>query len=537
MHYFIIIVVVIGIVIYQIRVFKDTKKRILIFSNLFPKTASYAFRNDVLIAEIQNASVTELFRMLNERGIDEKKVCNQFEGEDGVIEYVLDEKKAKRALLKHIPATNEIYSSHKNPIFKEILQSINNYLSNNKGSVSDFHLMKDIVDRNCDAADDEISTQIPVPLYLGLTGTMIGILVGVGYLWLSGDLDALLNASASSSGATGVKALLGGVALAMISSINGILLTTLGSIRAKNAKSETEHRKHIFLSWMQANLLPTLNNDTAQTLERMSKNLVAFNATFSENTSKLDSTLSQVNRATVLQKQLLDSVSKIADKDVTTQNVKIYNSLKNCSEEIVKLSEYLNNTTEYLNNVRALNEKLDKNELRFQTLEKMLEYFEKETEQIEQRKLAVSKVVGEIDSKLEDNLRLLGEHASGNVEKFNVALGKQQEALQTKLDETHVLLEELRNISTIKSSISKFENAVKDQNRKIDNLTMAIKQLAESKQTSSANAMPQFVGKKSSPTWKKILLWSLGILIGISSVVLIVANWSSISDFINLFKF
>ena len=64
---------------------------------------------------------------------------------------------------------------------------MNNYLDNNKSAVSDFHLMKDIVDRNCDAKEEEIQTQIPVPLYLGLIGTMSGILIGVGFLVLVVD--------------------------------------------------------------------------------------------------------------------------------------------------------------------------------------------------------------------------------------------------------------------------------------------------------------------------------------------------------------
>ncbi len=55
-----------------------------------------------------------------------------------------------------------------NPIFNVILTSINRYLANNKGQVSDYYLMKDIVDRNVDAKEDEINTLIPIPLYLGL---------------------------------------------------------------------------------------------------------------------------------------------------------------------------------------------------------------------------------------------------------------------------------------------------------------------------------------------------------------------------------
>ena len=131
-----------------------------------------------------------------------------------------------------------------NEVRNTIIASINNYLDRNNSSTSDFQLIKDIVDRNCDAADDEIQTQIPVPLYCGLMGTMLGIIVGILYLWLSGDLDALLGGNATvGNGAEGIKALLGGVALAMISSIVGIALTTYGSWQAKQVKSEEESAK------------------------------------------------------------------------------------------------------------------------------------------------------------------------------------------------------------------------------------------------------------------------------------------------------
>ena len=61
---------------------------------------------------------------------------------------------------------------------KDILNSVNGYLLRNKGAVSDFNLVKDIVDRNIDKVDDEISNHLPTPLYLGLMGTMLGIVGG-----------------------------------------------------------------------------------------------------------------------------------------------------------------------------------------------------------------------------------------------------------------------------------------------------------------------------------------------------------------------
>ena len=64
-----------------------------------------------------------------------------------------------------------------NKIFESIKNSINKYLGNNSGSVIDFGLLKDAVDRHCDSVENDIATQTPIPLYWGLAGTMAGVII------------------------------------------------------------------------------------------------------------------------------------------------------------------------------------------------------------------------------------------------------------------------------------------------------------------------------------------------------------------------
>ena len=532
MHYAIVFIIIVIIVSFQIKRYKDTIRKINTFRNIFAsKRGSYTYGTQQQVEKaVSNANDEELKMMLKTAGFNVDRFYlmkkDEIKGTDFVV---FNSPAAKKALLERASLTKGISSSHQNPVFDEIKKAINNYLSNNKGSVSDFHLMKDIVDRNCDAKEEEINMQIPVPLYLGLMGTMAGILVGIGYLWFSGDLSALLNSGDGKSGADGVEALLGGVALAMISSILGIFLTTSGSMKAKDAKAEEEKNKHVFLSWMQAALLPNLSNDTAQTLERMSSNLVNFNRTFSNNTAELGKALSQVNEATRLQSQLMQAVEKLADKNISRQNLEVYYALKNCSEEIGTLGKYLNSSNEYLAAVRDLNEKLDKDEKRSKAVEKMAAFFENEVTQIEQRKAMITKTVGEIDSQLEEQLRKLGEHASENVDNFYKALGKQQDALQKKLDETQVIVNELKNLSSIKESITKFEKATAEQNRKIDRLTESIQQLAESK---IGGTVYHDRSESKVPLWKQILIRISSVVLGLVLLAVIIANWNAIYSFL-----
>jgi len=456
------------------------------------------------------------------------------------FECIFPQKNDKYQLLR-TKGRSTIFANHNNLSFTTIVDSINDYLHNNK-SVSDFHLMKDIVDRNCDAKEDEISTQIPVPLYMGLVGTMAGILAGVGFLVFSDGLKNLLDSGAGDA-AKGVETLLGGVAIAMISSILGIILTTVGSNRFKTAKSFVESNKHTFLSWIQSRLLPTLSDNVVGAIREMAENLTKFNEIFSENIGNLGEALGKVNESYRLQTQLLDSVKEIIDKDITSQNLQLYNALKNSTKEIGTLAEYLYNTNAYLANVRALNNKLDKNETRTRTIEQMGEFFQAEVRQIEARKSYISQAVGKTDDALQKAFDDLRENAEKQMKEFSLAAGKQQEVFQIafgklhenaekemeafyeatdkqqkmllqKLSETETLVEELRNLTSVKTSISNLEQAARMQNIKFDYLAQSIEKLAQMKVNGPV--------KISLPKWVKIAALVVGGSIGTVCVGVIV---------------
>ena len=123
---------------------------------------------------------------------------------------------------------NIIESSEKtNKIFDNILFSANNYLIRNKGAASDFNLIKDIVERNINAVEEDINLSIGIPLYLGLMGTMIGIVIG---LFNIPDMNIKLDGNSQDLILNqGITLLIGGVKIAMIASFVGLLLTIINS--------------------------------------------------------------------------------------------------------------------------------------------------------------------------------------------------------------------------------------------------------------------------------------------------------------------
>lgn len=482
-HYSIIGFIIVGIVFYQIQIFLKTIEKLKVFQIIFPKKRE------------------------------------QFELE-------LDEESS------HVRG---IRTTHKNQILKVIIDSINSYLNNNKGSVSDFHLMRDIVDRNCDAAEEEINTQIPVPLYYGLMGTMAGILIGIGYLVFSGGLSQLLGNETNGNGANGINALLGGVSLAMISSISGIFLTTFGSSKVKDSKAEVERAKNIFLSWIHSELLPELSSDMTGVFEKMTRNLSSFNATFSTNTGELRKTLSLVNDSYRGQAELLESINKLKISDIASANIHVYDKLKNCTEEIGYFSTYLHSVNEYIANVRRLNDKLDANESRTKAIEDMGIFFKEERANMKAWNGVVSKSVGEVDNNLqlvvqrlkdsaEKQFNALTIHTTKQREGYEKVVDQQNEALITKTKELTKVVDELKNLTAVKTILTNLEKSTVEQNRKIDKLADSIKELAQAKSGTTAN--PHF------PKWLKVAALFGGSFLVASSLFFVVIQVLYIYDVI-----
>lgn len=479
---YIILVIIILIIFFQLKIFRDSIRKIKSYKNIFPNDgSSYQFENEKITNLISNAEEDELIEKLKLIGIDSDDYYYIRSNRDGQEITVFQKQKAKNTLIRRLKSdSNDILVSHSNPTLDIILGSINDYLKNNK-SVSDYHLMKDIVDRNCDALEDEIHTQIPTPLYLGLVGTMAGILVGILFLWLTGGINVLLDTSSKiydningfettkSVGVVGVETLLGSVALAMVASIVGILLTTFGSFKFKSAKSCVEQGKQTFLSWIQSRLLPTLSDNVVGAIREMTGNLEKFNKEFATNTGDLGEALAKVNESYKLQKELIGAVNRIQEGGITSTNLALFNKLIESSEQIGKLATFLDNSNKYLDNVRLLNDKLDEHEIRTNSIIDVAVYFKTELSEIEARKSAISGAVGKVDDYLQQAFEKLKEHAENSFNELQKSSVKQHQILNDRAEEINKIINELQNLPEIKKSIASFNSTVKGQNEKLTN--------------------------------------------------------------------
>ena len=309
-----------------------------------------------------------------------------------------------------------------NKVFESIKDSINKYLENNSGSVIDFSLLKDAVDRHCDSVENDINTLTPTPLYCGLAGTMAGVIVGLSSLLTTGSITALLSSGAGNFGtaAEGVNDLLAGVAWAMLASIMGILLTTIASLLFKRYKLQGESGKNTFLAWLQAKLLPELPSDTSDALNRLVKNLNKFNSTFAENTSSLRGALREVNESYRIQGDIIKAVHDMDVMKMAKANVRVLEELKECTDKLEQFNEYLDDIHGYTDAIHTFTTQFEQEANRLHVLEEIQQYFMR-------HKAEIAKDSADVDVALRNALRTLKETASQNTGELNSTLVQQAE--------------------------------------------------------------------------------------------------------------
>lgn len=336
-----------------------------------------------------------------------------------------------------------------NNVFESIKESISKYLGSNSGSVIDFHLLKDAVDRHCDAVENDINTLTPIPLYCGLAGTMAGVIIGLSSLLATGSITSLLGgagAGAIGAAAVGVNDLLEGVAWAMLASICGIFFTTVSSVLFKRYKLEGESGKNTFLAWLQAKLLPELPSDTSEALSKLVKNLNKFNNTFAVNTSNLGDALKNVNESYRIQADIIQSVHDMDVMKMAKANVNVLKELKDCTDKLEEFNQYLNGIHGYTDAIHTFTSQFEAESNRLHVLEEIQQFFMR-------HKAEIAKDSADADIALREALRSMKESTNSNVSELNTILVKQAEDFKQILKEEKESFEQInRELQTLFSN-------------------------------------------------------------------------------------
>jgi hypothetical protein len=446
--------IIYGIIIIQIAVFLRTISKINIFKKIFfPIDHFRAHTVYIPSDEIKDIKPGEIVHNL-------AKYLNSGEEEQTLNNEIM--------LIDTTKPRGKILAS--------ILDSLNTYLIRNKGAVSDFSLMKDIVERNCEAIDEDINTSLPVPLYMGLMGTMIGIVVGLYFVTATNLVsDTAINS---------IGGLIGGVRIAMISSLVGLLCTTVGQgFLYKRIKTQVESKKHAFYTFLQTELLPVLDKNVNSTIHELQRNLTNFNDGFKSNVDKFDGFMESVHESFKSPTELLRLVKDMDINQIASANISVLKELKGSIGEMerftgaiekfgvyfIKINSFIYNAEELNKNLLAQLERtssveslVKKIELITTENEKLTEFFNSHFSALEKYSSAVNETINYTENNLKKEVESFSDFTRKSIDELRKFVIAEERTLQTRL-QTSGLLDELKNLSNVKTSMENMETLSKEQ--------------------------------------------------------------------------
>lgn len=456
MHYPIIIILVIIIIGFQVKSFYSTIKKIRLYKGIFPPSSD-AYK-------IKGVSITE----------GDEDVDSDVSGQSEPV--------------------SQIYVQTSSETLTNITSALNSYLKKNRGAASDFNLMKDVVERYCNSEEEEITIQQPIPLYLGLIGTMVGIIFGITFIAFSGGLSVSVNGNLEGDlMMSHINDLMNCVAIAMAASFFGVLFTTIIAWKSKDAVSVVQSDKNQFYSWLQTELLPVLSGDAVNAIYLLQQNLMSFNRRFESNVTSLDKVLAKVSSTSKDQIRLVDMVKDIDVGKVAQANIRVLKELKSCTSEISLFNEYLHSVSGYLTSVNALNTNLNEHLNRTAAIEKMGAFFESEIAQVSAREKYINQVVADVDDTLKKTFEALSESVKSGVielrsksageytEIVSVANAQQESFIKAMSEQQSAMLEVIRERKEeFSASLARQEKSLSEKNSVLSNISNDINKLVES---------------------------------------------------------
>ncbi|MAN25746.1 MULTISPECIES: MotA/TolQ/ExbB proton channel family protein [Flavobacteriaceae] len=519
---FIETVLVCMIVSIQIGVFAKTFFKICLFKRIIPNINSlYVTKVIVPVSELESLSPKEFLNNIDSykqaqtdvnsnEDVDDNENLDLFNNYNQIIE---DIEKTEVNIIE--------IEGKANKVFENILFSVNNYLVRNRGASSDFNLMKDIVERNTDAVEEDINLSVGTPLYLGLMGTMIGIVIA---LFNMPELG--VEFGTEQTGKTldeGIAMLIGGVKIAMIASFVGLMLTIINSGWVfKGSRSYSEARKNEFYTFIQVELLPIINQGLAATLDSLQRNLLHFNKEFSSNLKGLTGVFDSNRSAIREQKELLDAIDKAKVSEMTKYNVTVLKQLDLSVEKFEKFNAFLSNTTQFVENSQLIvtksNELLARTD-NFKTIaenldsklnqsQQLLTFLSEHFNKLEEHKEYTSNTVADVGHSISETFKELKEHIQNSSEAVKQFTIDETEALKNALSESKTNLVNLEHLSTLKTDVSQFKNSsathseklkqtIEDLNRNMAKAIVILEQI-ENKKDVISSVRNLFKSKKNS---------------------------------------
>ncbi len=431
-------VLVLVIIAAQVWLFVETRSRIAGFNRALPELAHFQI-NRVMVydAILKNTSPRVLLQNIAEAAVLPESLRP-------------DEPHTELPLLQTAQTSEP---------FERIRESINTYLIRNKGAVADFNLLRDITQRNLDTLEEEITIMLPLPLYLGLLGTMLGIVIG---LFNMPTLE--ISSFAGGQGASnlgGVNVLINGVKYAMIASFAGLFVTVINSWAYRGAKLTLELRKNDFFTFLQTELLPILTESVNAGIYDLNRSLSQFGARFVQVADQLDRTVNRNYDALMAQQGLLEKIENMDLSRIATFNVTVMDELRKSTSSLERFATFLTTLTTLTDNARQLVERTsdvgavsDQLTQLLTESQRLQRFLMSHFEQLEQRGQVINATVVKLDGVVDKSLDELQRHIFERVDAVRKITIREDDLLLEAFERNRDVLKNLKYLETLEKGVT-----------------------------------------------------------------------------------
>lgn len=407
------------------------------------------------------------FKLFLRTGFIEKAKIGKVDFDSDDIHYEdnlnLDEESLSEIATGDILKVSLVDTEGQNEIVTTITTAINTYLINNYGAAVNFSIIKDIVDREIDVKDEEITQSVTLPLYLGLAATMIGIIFG---LFSMPELDG-------DGFSKGVNALIGGVKIAMIGSLSGLACTTyLSSFSYKKAKRIVQKDKNKQLTYLQAKLLPELIKAEDTGVSGLKASLDRFARVATDISNNVLIAANQTGENLELQRDVMEKVENMKVLKVSKWNLELFEKMESNMEAFNQFSTYIstmeritsqlldfgNKTSDVNRIINGIDSTLDQSR-------ELTRFLSSHLEKIENSGDAALKSVGIVESHFEEAIKSLKERTEEMISQLYKSAGNHEGKLESIYKEIE------NNLNSITSQyVDTFQEAYSDSIPKFNQL-------------------------------------------------------------------
>ncbi len=492
------------IIAVQLYIFYTTKSKITVFKSIFPESDCFEIIKPGFSKSLFELHPKELLSDISKYALESQPKILQTEiaTPEGLVLRPVVYENDSRVFVDLIHKM-----SGGNHVTDKLIYALNTYLIRNKGVASDFHLIKDVIERNTDAIEDDISQSISLPLYLGLLGTFLGIVFG---LFQISGVDFSTESTALDHA---ISLLLGGVKIAMIASFTGLLLTIINSgYYFKGAKILVEDKKNDFYTFIQIDLLPLLNQNINSTLFSLQSNLHKFNEEFKGNVGKLSSVMGRNHDALIAQEKILTTLDNMDIMEFAKANVKVLRELQVSTDKFAEFNLYLSSINELVRDTKAftvnLNEMIDRtknfHELGKQIVsifsenQELVKFLQSHYNSLDNSHQLITQAVNGVGNTLDDSLVKLKEFTQDRIMEVQKLTLKELELMQKEYPERWKKLDKLdflepvnKHLADMKmsnaSQIGSVSNEVKTFNDKLSTVISELEAIKLNGQNTVSN--------------------------------------------------